>query len=92
MKQFKDGIFINQIKYTNGLLKKFNLDYSNDADTPVATSIRLTKDEVGNKVDEKIYRGMIDSLFYLTTSRILCLAFIFFLILKVVQRNHILKP
>jgi len=29
----------------------------------------LTKDETGKKVDQTIYRGMIRSLFYLTTSR-----------------------
>ena len=37
--------------------------------TPMSTSIKLDKDENEKNVDEKLYRGMIVSLLYLTTSR-----------------------
>ena len=37
--------------------------------TPMATNGHLDLDEGGNPVDQKLYRSMIDSLFYLTTSR-----------------------
>ena len=35
----------------------------------MATNGHLDLDEGGNPVDQKLYRSMIDSLFYLTTSR-----------------------
>ena len=37
--------------------------------TPTSPSTKLDKDEKGKKVDEKLYRGMIGSLLYLTASR-----------------------
>ena len=37
--------------------------------TPMGTSIKLDKDENEKNVDEKLYRGMIGSLLYLTASR-----------------------
>ena len=37
--------------------------------TPMDTIIKLDKDENGKNMDEKLYRGMIGSLLYLTTSR-----------------------
>ena len=35
----------------------------------MSTSIKLDKDEQGDMVDQKLYRGMIGSLLYLTASR-----------------------
>ena len=37
--------------------------------TPMSTSTKLDKDANGKSVDEKLYRGMIGSLLYLTASR-----------------------
>ena len=37
--------------------------------TPMGTSIKLDKDENEKNMNEKLYRGMIGSLLYLTTSR-----------------------
>ena len=37
--------------------------------TPMSPSCKLDKDKGGKNVDSKFYRGMIDSLLYLTTSR-----------------------
>ena len=39
------------------------------AKTPMSTTTKLDKDEKGKCVDIKTYRGMIESLLYLTTSR-----------------------
>ena len=36
--------------------------------TPMGTYVKLTKDENGSSVDPILYRSMIDSLLYLTTS------------------------
>lgn len=38
-------------------------------DTPIATTTKLDQDVSGSPVGEMKYRGMIDSLLYLTTSR-----------------------
>ncbi|XP_014506343.1 uncharacterized protein LOC106766099 [Vigna radiata var. radiata] len=42
---------------------------SKEAATPMATNCYLDLDEEGKAVDKKMYRGMIGSLLYLTTSR-----------------------
>ena len=50
-------------------LKRFGMMGAKSLATPMCTSIKLDKDENGKYVDEKLYRGMIDSLIYITTSR-----------------------
>ncbi|KAK2975598.1 hypothetical protein RJ640_003035, partial [Escallonia rubra] len=69
IKQSKDGIFINQAKYTKELLKRFDMEASNAFDTPMSSSLKIDKDEKGKDVDIKRYRGIIGSLLYLTASR-----------------------
>ena len=69
VKQTKEGIFLNQEKYTNELLKKFGMDECKPSSTPMSTSTKLDSDDSGKLVDQKLYRGMIGSLLYLTTSR-----------------------
>jgi len=41
----------------------------NSAYTPMSKASKLSKDERGQTVDQKLYRSMIGSLLYLTTSR-----------------------
>ena len=69
IKQTKDGIFINQAKYTKNLIKKYSLENTRCFSTPMASSLKLDSDEKGKSVDQKLYRGMIGSLLYLTASR-----------------------
>ncbi|GJW20717.1 retrovirus-related pol polyprotein from transposon TNT 1-94 [Tanacetum coccineum] len=69
IKQVVDGIFFNQSKYIKEMLKKFRLEDSKPMKTPMSTETKLTKDEEGESVDNTKYRGMIDSLLYLTASR-----------------------
>ncbi|KAK2990400.1 hypothetical protein RJ640_001128 [Escallonia rubra] len=57
IKQSKDEIFINQAKYTKGLLKRFDTEESNAFDTPISSSLKLDKDEKGKDVDIKRYRA-----------------------------------
>ncbi|KAK2995722.1 hypothetical protein RJ640_012446 [Escallonia rubra] len=57
IKQSKDGIFINQAKYTKELLKRFDMEASNAFDTPMSSSLKLDKDEKGKDVDIKRYRA-----------------------------------
>ena len=69
IKQGQSGIFVNQTKYTKELIKKFNMDNAKPAKTPMSSSTKLDADKKGNKIDEKLFRGMIGSLLYLTASR-----------------------
>ncbi|XP_070020307.1 secreted RxLR effector protein 161-like [Nicotiana sylvestris] len=69
IKQSPNGTMIHQQKYTKELIKKFKMEESKEIDTPIATATKLDIDEPGSSVDQKLYRGMIGSLLYLTTSR-----------------------
>ncbi|GKB82017.1 retrovirus-related pol polyprotein from transposon TNT 1-94 [Tanacetum coccineum] len=63
------GIFINQSKYANEILKKFDLHKSNHVDTPMVERTKLDEDLSWILVDQTQYRSMIGSLMYLTASR-----------------------
>ncbi|GJV14324.1 retrovirus-related pol polyprotein from transposon TNT 1-94 [Tanacetum coccineum] len=63
------GIFINQAKYANEILKKFDLHKSDPVDTPMVERTKLDEDLSGIPVDQTKYRSMIGSLMYLTASR-----------------------
>ncbi|GJR57090.1 retrovirus-related pol polyprotein from transposon TNT 1-94 [Tanacetum coccineum] len=67
--QKKDGIFISQDKYVGDILKKFGFIKVKSASTPMETQKPLLKDEDGEEVVVHIYRSMIGSLMYLTSSR-----------------------
>ncbi|GKA87413.1 putative ribonuclease H-like domain-containing protein, partial [Tanacetum coccineum] len=68
-KQKIDGIFISQDKYVTEILKKFGFTNVKKARTPMETQKLLLKDEDGEEVDVYLYRSMIGSLMYLTSSR-----------------------
>ncbi|KAJ9544501.1 hypothetical protein OSB04_024208 [Centaurea solstitialis] len=69
VRQRPDGIFINQPKYVQDLLKRFDFGGSNSAATPMPKNFQLTADSSGTPVDQKTYRAIIGSLLYLTASR-----------------------
>ncbi|KAK0583735.1 hypothetical protein LWI29_002305 [Acer saccharum] len=68
IRQIHDGIFITQAKYTKNLVKKFGLEKAKHCDTPMSTTLKLSKDASGKSVEQTLYRGMIGSLLYLTAS------------------------
>ncbi|GJU02201.1 putative ribonuclease H-like domain-containing protein, partial [Tanacetum coccineum] len=65
----EDGIFISQDKYVTGILKKFGFIDVKTISTPMETQKLLLMDEDGEEVDVHLYRSMIGSLMYLTSSR-----------------------
>nr|GEU28975.1 hypothetical protein [Tanacetum cinerariifolium] len=65
----EDGTFISQDKYVAEILKKFRFTEVKTASTPMKTQNPLLKDENGKEVDVNMYRLMISSLMYLTSSR-----------------------
>ena len=69
IKQTTSGIFISQPKYARELLRKFGMQSSKHARTPMSTIVKLSLDNDGLDIDETLYRSMIGSLLYLTVSR-----------------------
>nr|GEX48714.1 uncharacterized mitochondrial protein AtMg00810-like [Tanacetum cinerariifolium] len=69
VKQKKDGRFISQDKYVAEILNKFRFTEVKIASTPMETQKPLLKDEDGEEVDVHMYRSIIGSLMYLTSSR-----------------------
>ncbi|GKE31047.1 putative ribonuclease H-like domain-containing protein, partial [Tanacetum coccineum] len=69
VQQKKDGIFISQDKYVVEILNKFRFTEVKTASTPMETQKPLLKDEDSEEMDVYMYRSMIGSLTYLTSSR-----------------------
>ncbi|GJR98475.1 retrovirus-related pol polyprotein from transposon TNT 1-94 [Tanacetum coccineum] len=63
------GIFINQSKYAQEILKKFGFDSCTPIDTPMAERPNLDEDKGGKLIDPTRFRGMVGSLMYLSASR-----------------------
>ncbi|XP_075101963.1 secreted RxLR effector protein 161-like [Nicotiana tabacum] len=60
---------ISQQKYIKELLKRFEIESSKIIDPSIATATCLDLDEPGSPMNRTMYRGIISSLLYLTTSR-----------------------
>ncbi|GJS65737.1 putative ribonuclease H-like domain-containing protein [Tanacetum coccineum] len=69
VKQKEDGNFISQDKYVANILRKFGFTDVRIASTPMDTEKPLLKDSYGDDVDVHLYRSMIGSFMYLTSSR-----------------------
>nr|GEV55349.1 ribonuclease H-like domain-containing protein [Tanacetum cinerariifolium] len=69
VKQKQDGIFISQDKYAIEILKINGFLEVKNASTPMETQKPLLMDEDGEEVYVHMYRSMIGSLMYLTSSR-----------------------
>ena len=69
IRQQDSGIFLSQSKYAKNLVKKFGLESTSSIRTPMSPNVKLTVDLLGKSVNSSLYRSMIGSLLYLTTSR-----------------------
>ncbi|GKB46739.1 hypothetical protein Tco_0897492 [Tanacetum coccineum] len=63
------GIYLNQSKYASEIIKKYGMLTSDNVDTPIVEKSKLDEDLQGKPVDGTLYRDMIGSLMYLTSSR-----------------------
>jgi hypothetical protein len=70
VKQTKQGTFVHQAKYTKDLMKKLNMTELKPVSTPMSSVASLGPDEDGEAVDQREYRSIIDSLLYLTATRL----------------------
>jgi len=91
IKQTNTRKHINQVKYARNLFKRFGLEKDAHTWTPTVTNTKLGNDPSGQYVDITLYRSMIGSLLYLTTSRP-DIAFSAGVLLdfNLIQKNHIL--
>nr|GEW30220.1 hypothetical protein [Tanacetum cinerariifolium] len=62
------GIFINQAKYAQEILKKYGMTSCDNIGIPMATK-HLDADLSGTPVDQTTYRSKVEALMYLTASR-----------------------
>ncbi|GJT63188.1 retrovirus-related pol polyprotein from transposon TNT 1-94 [Tanacetum coccineum] len=67
--QSPKGIFINQYKYALEIIKKYGMLSTDLVDTPMVDKSKLDEDLHGTPVDPTLYRGMVGSLMFLTSSR-----------------------
>ncbi|GJX42915.1 retrovirus-related pol polyprotein from transposon TNT 1-94 [Tanacetum coccineum] len=67
--QSPHGIFINQAKYAQEILKKHGMTSCDSVGTPMATK-PLDNDLSGTPVDQTKYHSMVGALMYLTASRL----------------------
>eukprot|EP00253_Pinus_taeda_P023395 PITA_23395 len=67
--QSENGVFISQDKYVEAVLKRFNMQNSKAAVTPTVVGLKLTKEDSSKDFDPKLYKSIVGSLMYLTTTR-----------------------
>jgi hypothetical protein len=57
------------MKYTQDILKKFGMKDAKPIKMTMRTNEHLDYDAIGKSIDQKVYRSIIGSLFYLCASR-----------------------
>jgi len=60
---------MHQTKYARDLLKTFDMQYSNYANTPIEVGLKLEKNHDEGSVDPTQYRSIVGSLCYLCNTR-----------------------
>eukprot|EP00253_Pinus_taeda_P034822 PITA_34822 len=61
--------FLTQWKYDRNLLEKFGMDQCRSAAIPLQHNLKLSSDDDTKEVDATMYRQLVGSLIYLTTTR-----------------------
>ena len=69
VEQSKKEIFICQNKYAKDLLKRFRMENCKPVPTLVVTSTKLSKDDEGLDVNPTLFKRLVGSLMYLTSTR-----------------------
>ena len=69
IKQLSEDIFISQSKHIKEMLQRFDMENYKSSSIPMSPTYKLSKDEYSLSMNQKLYRGMIGTLLYLTTSR-----------------------
>jgi hypothetical protein len=65
-----NDIFVNQYKYIQDLIILVGLEDTSSVDTPIEVNVKYMKDHEGDLLhDPTLYRSLVGSLIYLTTTR-----------------------
>nr|XP_034931745.1 uncharacterized protein LOC118062152 [Populus alba] len=67
--QSSDGIFISQKNYAMETLDRFKMMNCNSVSTPIDLNLKVVKDGAGEKVNATLYKQIVESLMYLTSTR-----------------------
>lgn len=67
--QSHTGIFISQKMYVQEVLDRFHMKDCNPVGTPTLFDLKLVKNLDGRKVDPTLYKEIVGSLMYLTSTR-----------------------
>ena len=70
VEQSNHGICISQHKYAVDILKTFKMEKCKPVDTPIAIGTKLSKEDLGTVVNSTLYKQLVGSLMYLTTTRL----------------------
>ena len=70
MNQYVDGVFVSQKKYVEDVLDRFQMKNRNTVSTSMEKGLKLVKEPEGRKVDNTLYKQIVGSLMYLTTTRL----------------------
>ena len=68
VKKYDNGIFISQSNYVWDIVKKFGMKGKSHARTSISTFVKISSDPTGKCVDSILYKSMIRSLLYITTT------------------------
>jgi hypothetical protein len=68
VEQSDHGIFISQQKYVE-VLKKFKMEKCKPDHTPISLGTKLSKEDLGSIISSTLYKQIVGSLMYLTTTR-----------------------
>ena len=70
VEKYEKGFFICQQKYTIDILKRFKMNKCKPTDTPIAIGTKLSKQDEGTSMHYTLYKRLVRSLMYLTTTRL----------------------
>jgi hypothetical protein len=68
--QSTKGIFVCQKKYAPDIIKRFCMEECNPVETPIPLGTKLSKKDEGPTVEPTLYKSLVGSLLYLTTTRL----------------------
>jgi hypothetical protein len=66
IKQGEDEIFVNQEKFTRGIVKKFKMEDCAKVNTLVECGVKMSKNNEGEKINFTTFKNLVGSLRYLT--------------------------
>jgi hypothetical protein len=67
--QSNKGIFVSQQKYATYIIKRLCMEDCNPTKTPIPLGTKLSKQDEGPTMDSTLYKSLVGSLLYLTSSR-----------------------